>query len=362
MRKKLTAKTVEALVCTSPKRIQVWDVALLSFGIRVSPNGHKSWFCSARVDGRQRRITIGPYPRLSLSDAREAARKIMTNARHGTVAQPENDITLGEVVPQFIERYAKPKNRNWRESERILNQKFRTLFGKRLRAITRPDIVRLLDDMVAKGIPGRANHALAAIKKLMNWTLDQGMIEVNPITGLSPRGKTISRERILTDQEIPTFLEAAECEGYPFGCVYMLLLLTGQRRGEVSGMRWSELDLPQRTWAIPAARSKNGVTHQVPLSEPVLEIIHSVPRFLGSDYVFTTTVQRAQTLKNIGIDAETVPIGYHPCWGQKLSLERDIDVLSIGTLKIKRYGSGESKSACGEFVCQKRMLDEFKDR
>src|SRR4029079_16095434 len=83
-----------------------------------------------------------------------------------------------------------------------------------------------------------------------------------------------------------------KADGYPFGAIYLVLLLTGQRRGEVSAMRWSEIDLQRRFWTIPAARAKNGHAHEVPLSSAVIEILRQVPRFLHSDFVFTTNGQR----------------------------------------------------------------------
>jgi hypothetical protein len=117
VRKKLTAKTIETLAHHGPRRLEVYDVTLPGFGLRISPNDHKSWFCVVRDYGRQRRVTLGPYPRVSLADARDAARTVMSDAKAGVLAPPCP--TLGETVPQFIELYARPKNRNWRESERI---------------------------------------------------------------------------------------------------------------------------------------------------------------------------------------------------------------------------------------------------
>src|SRR5882672_803682 len=114
MRKKLTTKTVEALAPNGPKRFEVYDLTLPGFGIRVSTNGHKSWFCAARVGNRLRRHTLGPYPRVSLADARDAARKVMNDARAGLLSDSANEeplVTLGGAIPQFIALYAKPKNR-----------------------------------------------------------------------------------------------------------------------------------------------------------------------------------------------------------------------------------------------------------
>src|SRR5262249_55474530 len=76
--------------------------------------------------------------------------------------------------------------------------------------------------------------------------------------------------------------------GYPFGDLAKLLLLTGQRRTEVAGMRWSEIDCEKREWHIPATRTKNAQPHLVPLSVPALELINSMPRIRG-EYLLTTT-------------------------------------------------------------------------
>jgi hypothetical protein len=129
MRKKLTTKTVEALSNNGPKRIEIWDIALPGFGIRVSPGGSKTWFCAARQSGRPKRFTLGPFPRLSLCEAREAARKAMSDARNWTseLVAAEPIMTLGEAKELFIEIYAKPKNRNWRGTERLLDLKFQSL-------------------------------------------------------------------------------------------------------------------------------------------------------------------------------------------------------------------------------------------
>src|SRR6186997_2901225 len=86
-------------------------------------------------------------------------------------------------------------------------------------------------------------------------------------------------------------MAAATAEGYPFGDATKLLILTGQRRGEVAEMRWSEIDLERLVCTIPSSRSKNGHAHEVPLSTEAESVLKSVPRFLGFDYVFTTTGQ-----------------------------------------------------------------------
>ena len=188
-----------------------------------------------RVNGRQKRVTIGTYPAVALAEARGEARKIIRDAQLGVLGHSEKPLalTLSETVPLFIQLYAKPKNRGWRESERLLG-KFQGLFAKPLVQIARSDVVRILDEIVASGTPYRANRALAALKKLMNWALDRGMVAVNPIAGLKAPHRERARELVLSDGGLVSLLRAADVEGYPFGDAIKLLVLTGQRRSEVA--------------------------------------------------------------------------------------------------------------------------------
>ena len=179
MRQKLSPKLVEHLKAPGPKRMDAWDTVLQSFGVRVSPSGRKSWFVMVRVKGLQKRITIGTYPGVPLAEARAEARMKIRDAQLGLSGDTKEipALTLGEAVPVFIQLSAKPKNRGWKESERLLG-KFRSLFARPLEQIVRSDVVRVLDEIVASGTPYRANRALSALKKLMNWALDRGMIDV----------------------------------------------------------------------------------------------------------------------------------------------------------------------------------------
>jgi integrase len=130
---------------------------------------------------------------------------------------------------------------------------------------------------------------MSAIKKLFAWSLDRGAISVHPLVGLRKPGLERSRDRVLTDEELKSFWRATEELGFPFGPAFQLMALTGQRRGEVAGMRRSQIDLEEAVWTIPASIAKNGRAHEVPLSTAVLDVIQSLPRFVGSDLVFTTT-------------------------------------------------------------------------
>ena len=293
MRKNLTVKLVENLQPRIDRRYEVRDLLLPGFGIRVSVGGTKTWFAVGRVDGRQVRHTIGTYATVKLGEAREAARLILKDIQLGLYAPvkpvPEAMLpTLDQMITLFIEIYAKPKNRGWKAVQATF-RKFSSLNDRPIAEITRADVVKVLDGIAARGTPIAANRAMSAIKKLFAWSLDRGVISVHPLVGLHKPGVERSRDRVLTEQELKSFWHATEELGFPFGLAFQLMALTGQRRGEVVGMRWSQLDLNGAVWTISANVAKNGRAHQVPLSTTALDVIQGLPRFVGSDLVFTTT-------------------------------------------------------------------------
>ena len=102
-------------------------------------------------------------------------------------------------------------------------------------------------------------------------------------------GKKHARQRILNDEEVRAFWKAAQSIGYPYGPLFQMLLLTGQRKSEVGEARWSEFDLKKRLWVIPPERMKADAAHVVPLSEDVLAILSALPHFQSGDCLFSTT-------------------------------------------------------------------------
>jgi integrase len=258
--------------------------------LRVTATSRKTFTLRTRVNRRQVRYAIGSYPLISLADAREQARKILRENQLGRYqrAEEREGLTLGEVVPEFITKHVMVKNRDQNATRGCL-KRFEPLYDMPLADIKRAHVIRILDSIMAEGKPYRANRALASIKKLFAWSRDRGYIENHPIDRLKPPGKEIARDRILSDRELPALWEIAEKIGYPFGPAIQLLILTAQRRGEVTSMRWSDIDFDRAVWTIPAAVAKNARVHEVPLSQPMLDVLRALPRFGGSDLVFTTT-------------------------------------------------------------------------
>jgi integrase len=290
MRKKLTCRFLETVPPPATRRVEYHDELLLGLRLRVFATGRKSWSVVGRANGKQVRHTIGTYPTISLMEARDTARILLRDMQLGKYVEPDPPRlrTLGDTVPDFIEKHARPKNRDWRATASML-KRFEPLFHIPLAEIKRADVVRVLDSIIAEGKPYRANRVLAAIKKLFAWALDRGLIDVHPIFGLKPPSKEIARDRILTEVETRAFWIAANAMGFLFGPALLLLLLTAQRRGEVTSMRWSDLNFERAVWTVPAAVAKNGRVHEVPLSRTAQDILKRLPRFVGSDLVFTTT-------------------------------------------------------------------------
>lgn len=297
MRKKLTTKTIDALPPAKAKRYEVRDTVLPGLHIRVSAKGGKVWYLSTRVEGRMRRIKLGAYPVISLSDARQRAQGILRDIALGTYAESipgsPKAPTLGDIIPQFIDRHAKRHTKDWKGTQSVL-LRMKKLHGKPIDQIKRADVVRELEAMIADieeagGKGTRANRGLAAIKKLYSWCIDQGIVEISPVVALKPLIKEVARDRWLTDDEIKSFWRGCEAEGYPFEQFGKLLLLTGQRLREISDMRWSELDLEKGTLTLKGSRTKNGTLHVLPLPPQAVAILSAIPRFLDSEYVFTTT-------------------------------------------------------------------------
>jgi integrase len=141
-----------------------------------------------------------------------------------------------------------------------------------------------------RGSPVQANRTLAAVRRLCGWAVERGLISTSPCVGIRAPAAETSRDRTLADDELAAVWRGAAAIGWPFGPVIQLLILTGARRGEISGMRWAEIDVDAKLWTLPKERSKNGIAHAVPLSNAALAILETLPRIESeSGYVFTTS-------------------------------------------------------------------------
>jgi len=286
-----------------PARREIADGLLAGLYLIVQPTGAKSWAVRYRVGHRTRKYTIGPYPGIDLSSARELARKALVgvaegrdpgrekkDARQGIARAEQNQIDA--AVAQFIEKYAKTNTREstWRETERIFNRDILPPWkGRAVSEITRRDVIDLLDGVTNRGSAIMANRVLAAVRRFFSWCVERDIIATSPCTGVKAPAAERSRDRNLADEELKVVWKAADQTGFPFGPLVELLILTGQRLAEVAEMTWSEVDFANRLWTIPRQRTKNNVAHEVPLSEAAMGVLSGLHKVVGKPgYLFTT--------------------------------------------------------------------------
>ena len=268
-------------------QIELWDDKIPGFGLRLSPKGSRSFVLVYRFKGRSRRLTLGRYPVLGLADARRRAHQALADVAIGIdpaeekrrETQNASATAVESVAHEFIEKYARPRNRDWKETERLLFREFVVPWrGREITDIGKSDVIAAIDAITDRGAPGAANRAFAAVRRLFNWCVERDVIAVSPCQGLKSPTKPKARDRVLSTEELVAVWKAAESMGYPFGPIVQLLILTGQRRGEVVSMRWQDIDLDKALWSLPAEFTKAGRAHEVPLSETAIWIISSLPR------------------------------------------------------------------------------------
>ena len=288
------------------KRKEIPDGKIGGLYLVLQASGAKSWAVRYRTNGSPRKLTIGPYPAVGLAMARKQAQEALgdvaggkdpaaakQSARATARAEHEAEVDRVErVVELFVERHAKPKTRDWRETQRMLIREVAGRWeGRRLSKITRAHVHAMLDEIVDSGRPIRANRVFAQFRKLCRWSVGRGIIDRSPCEGLTAPSPETKRDRVLSDDEIRLAWRAFDAIGWPFGAISKLLLLTGARRDEVASIRWGEIDLAEKKWTLPAARSKNKRDHQIPLSAAAVGIIEELPHIgdKKGGFVFSTT-------------------------------------------------------------------------
>jgi integrase len=284
------------------KREPYWDAKVSGLAHVVQPSGARSWAFHYRVAGKNRKLTLGPYPAIGLKVARELARKAQAQIAVGADPAAEKQIAkaaarvaaddlVEAVAERFIVRHIKANlkaGRSAEETERLVRREvIEPWRGRRMADITRRDVMKLLDAILDRGSGYTANRTLSGLRTLFDWAIERDIIETSPCDRVKPPGVEQTRDRVLDDDELRLLWTTAKGVGGPFGSVLQLLILSGQRLGEVRGMRWSELDLAARLWRLPKERCKNGRAHTVPLSPQMAAIIEATPRIEGN-FVFTT--------------------------------------------------------------------------
>src|SRR3954467_1019106 len=285
---RLTKSAIDDLP-TPSSDVVYWDAGLPGFGMKVTPKGRKVFVVLYRTGGagsQLRKYTIGPYGRVTLHQARVAAQKVFAAKLAGRDPAAEKREAkrravadrVGDLLENFItQRLA--QNRSAAESSRLLRREVgKPWAGRSIHTIGKRDVVDVVSAIVQRGAPAAANKTLKSLKTFLRWCVGQAVLDQSPAEGVPLPTKEVARDRVLTDAELSHVILAARKIGGPYGAIVELLALTGQRREEVACLHWEELDLVQRIWTIPKARTKNAKAHIVHLSRQALTVLERADR------------------------------------------------------------------------------------
>jgi integrase len=282
----------------------VWDTYQRGLALQIQPTGYRAYKLIYRFHNRPRWFHIGAADAIALADARKLAAKLMLQVIEGQDPAAEKRAergtgTFGEVAHRYVTEYAQRKNKSWKQAEALVRKHLLPAWGNLLvQSITRSDVRSIMGKIAA---PIVANQVLAAASAIFTWAMRQELVVNNPCRGVE-RNATTSRERVLADTELPLFWQAFSAAGLP-GTALQVLLLTGQRPGEVTRMRYDQI--VDGWWTLPGAPdaatkwpgTKNAQTHRVWLPQPVQDIIAGLN--IGDDFVFGQSLDVAPTMRGI---------------------------------------------------------------
>ena len=267
----ITSLTLNKLLLPTTGRITYNDDSLPGFGIRVSASGNKSFVL---LIGRARkRVTLGKYPIITLAEARGRARELI--AQRVLRKEEVESIKFDEAFPlfvssQFTEHAVKAATRNRVKSlyRRFFLPAFRSEY---LHLISRHEVARVVDRL--SRTPGQARNTYQVIKQFFGWAQKRRYILSNPCDGIDAPSPVRARDRVLSKSEIRDILTHARTYQNKFGQMLELLLLTGQRSGEIGALRGEWIDFERRTLTLPSEITKNKRLHVMPLGPRAIELL-----------------------------------------------------------------------------------------
>lgn len=307
MAEAMTAHWVERVKELEAIRRDHFDSKVVGLGLRVSRTGKKVWFVQYRVKGdpKRRRLTLDPYPQMSLADAREKAKEVLLAASRGSdPAGKKQELREAPTVQEFAEAYLvafkMAGKKTAKETERTIKADILPAWGRRkVHDISRRDVNALMEVIGDRGALIQANRTLGLLRRMFNWAISKDIVEFNPCNQVKPFDAERQRDRVLNENEIRDVWAAFECEDELLCTFFKLRLLTAQRGGEIKSMRWADVDLERNWWTIPAAQTKNGTLHRVPLSPMVVELLLAIREYSGgSEWVFPSPRLKGMPIEN----------------------------------------------------------------
>jgi integrase len=347
-----------------PKQLDYFDDSLPGFGLRVSYNGRKSWVVLYRCNGAKGRLTLGRFDVIPLSDAREKAREALKAAERGDdpAIKKHRDReapTLKQLADRYIDEYARPNKRTWQKDRRLLDKNILPELGrKKAHLVTRAELRGELTRIKNRPAPIEANRTFEVVRRMFNWAIEEEVLAESPAVKLSKPADETGRERMLTADELQSLWEALDGAEPIVRGVFRLMLLSAQRRNEISRMRWVDLDRRENWWNIPAELTKTKRSYRVPLTPAVLDVIEEIeklkldpvwvfPRAAGGGPVPETNVTRPfrKLIQHAGI-AHFMP---HDLLHTVTSHMTAMGISQFDVGKVRHHTSRDSKTMTSRY-------------
>ncbi len=306
----LTDRSVAAATCPAGRKdMLIFDEALPGFGLRVTAGGKRTFIFQYRVGAKVRRTVLGTFgAELTTAKARKKAEALRGQVRDARdpvaerraarvaaeaaeavekAARAAAAYTVDAMIGQWAAHHLAERSASY--AKRVpaeLRAALAAWKAAPAASFAQADAVRTLDTIKSERGPVAANRLRAVARACWGWAVKRGALASNPWEATPRPARETPRERVLSDAEVGALWTAAGGMNAPWSGIVQLLLLTGQRRGEVAGMRWDELDLEAGLWSLLGSRTKNHKPHAVPLPPEALAVLAEVKRRRTAELVF----------------------------------------------------------------------------
>jgi integrase len=300
---RLTEKVVSTLGLDPGQDDRIFfDDQITGFGFRVRRvkkwNGassnkppSRSWLFQYRIAGKTRRLVIGQAPAVKAGRAREIAAELHAKVKLGHDPATEKRLrieraahTFGALVDKYLAaQRGEMRPRSYHQIARHLERHAAQLHALPADAIDRQTIAARLNGIAAESGAVTANRVRSTMSAMFTWGMKEGLVLANPIIATNKRAEK-PRERVLSDTELGLIWRSLSGDDY--GTIIKLLMLTGQRMGEIAALRWSEIDFARGVILLPSERTKNGRPHEIPMANMVRSLLAARPKTNGREFVF----------------------------------------------------------------------------
>jgi len=299
--------------------------------IEIRPQGGKWWRFKYRFGGREKSLSFGTYPDVSLALARTrltAARQLVAAGTDPSAVRQEAKLTKRRDAVNTLQAVSRAwlahRAPGWKAGSleaitaSLENHVFPTLGTRPIRAIAARDIREVVQAIDKQGAGETAGRVFQRLRSIYRYAMSEDLAEVDPTQSLKPaeifKPRSVTHRASLDVAEMPEFfrkLDAYEGRQQSTKAALELLILTAVRPGELRGARWQEIDVAQSLWRIPGERMKMGTEHLVPLSTQALTILESLKSSTGChELVFPSPFYPGKPLSDNTLNNALARLGY----------------------------------------------------